>query len=284
MAGRQIFSGRRGGLNNTDPIGLESGPAGEWSTLKRGPQNPDPLDMSTGHFFLLIETDPALTGILAAQLVGLKIEPIRVSDLDEALEIVKTRQYAVSAVLVPSEIDGSALGEALKSMRSFKPVLPCMAYGKAPERAQRKRLREAGVLLSLWDGYDVGILRFQVNRLVWGENPSSIRTAPRAPLHTPVRIEVGGREKEGVLYSISEGGCFIETPRASMDGATLRMVFMLDEREFDFEGVVVFANVPGNLQRPNMPLGMAIRFGDMPRRPRKPLVKFIQTRMSSLEV
>jgi hypothetical protein len=68
MAGRQIFSGRRGGLNNTDPIGLESGPAGEWPTLKRGPQNPDPLDMSTSHFFLLIETDPALTEIPAAQL------------------------------------------------------------------------------------------------------------------------------------------------------------------------------------------------------------------------
>jgi hypothetical protein len=240
--------------------------------------------MSTSHFVLLIEKDPALTGTLAAQLVRLGIEPIRVPDMGEAAAMVKSKQYAVSAVLLPSELDGKGVHKALKSMRRREPVLPCMAYGKVPEPGQRKRLRQAGVLLALWDGYDVGILRFQLNRLISGESQPSVRGARRAPIHVPVRVQVGGREKDGVLYSLSEGGCFIETPRASMDGARLRMIFQLEQREFEIDGVVAFANVPGNLQRPNLPLGMGVRFEDVPDSLLKPLGQFIQERMNSLEV
>ena len=116
------------------------------------------------------------------------------------------------------------------------------------------------------------------------ENQRSVRGARRAPIHVPVRVQVGGREKDGVLYSLSEGGCFIETPRASMDGARLRLIFELEQREFEIDGVVAFANVPGNLQRPNLPLGMGVRFKDVPDLLLKPLGKFIQERMNSLEV
>ncbi len=240
--------------------------------------------MSTSHFILLVETDPAFTDTLSTQLVRIGIEPIRVPNLDEAVDVVKSKQYAVRGVLVPSEISGKAVLKAMKAMRRREPVLPCMAYGKVPGRAQRKLARRAGVLLALWNGYDAGVLRFQINRLVSGENRGAVRGANRAPIHTPVRIHVGGREKDGVLYSLSEGGCFIETPRASMDGARLCMNFELEQREFEIDGVVVFANVPGNLQRPNLPLGMGVRFPDVPQDLAKPLANFIQERMDSLEV
>ena len=240
--------------------------------------------MSAHHFILLIETDPSLTGGLAAQLVRLGIEPIRVSDLDEAVELVESKHYALSAVLLPSEIQGRDAQKALKSMRRCEPALPCMAYGKVPERAQRKLLRQADVVLSLWDGYDPGILRFQINRLVSGEPEHPVRSTSRAPIHTPVRIETGGRDKEGLLYSLSEGGCFVETPRASMDNARLRLIFELKDRELEFDGVVAFSNVPGNLQRPNLPLGMGVRFEDVPKKHRKLLARFIKERMNSLEV
>jgi len=245
---------------------------------------PDPEDMSASHFILLIATDPSRTGPLAKQLVRLGIEPILVANLDEAVEVIQSREYAVSAILLPSEIPGKEVRKALKIMRRREPVLPCMAYGKAPERAQRKLFRQAGVLLALWDGYDVGMLRFQINRLVSGENQPSVRGARRAPIHTPVRVQVGGREKDGFLYSLSEGGCFIETPRASMDGARLRLIFVLEEQQLEVDGVVAFANVPGNLQRPNLPLGMGVRFEDASTPARELLTRFIRERMNSLEV
>jgi len=159
-----------------------------------------------------------------------------------------------------------------------------MAYGKIPDPKQAKLLRGAGVLLALWEGYDEGMLRFQLNRLVAGDTMPAVRGSRRAPTHTPIRVLVGGREKSGVLYSLSEGGCFIESPRASMDGARLKLLFELDQDAFELDGVVVFANVPGNLQRPNLPLGMGIRFQNVGSGALERIQQFIQDRLNALEV
>ena len=140
------------------------------------------------------------------------------------------------------------------------------------------------MFLSLWDDYDAGVLRFQVNRLMSGEKQSIVRGSRRAPTHTPVRILVPRREKEGSLYSISDGGCFIESSRASMEGARLRMICVLDHRSFDLEGIVVFSNVPGNLQRSNLPLGMGVQFENVAEPTRQSLHEFIANRIDSLEV
>ena len=240
--------------------------------------------MPASHFILMIESDPSEGESLARHLVRLGIEPIRVADLAEAMDVVKSHEYAIRAVLLPADLPGKFVYKAMKSMRRREPVLPAMAYGKPPDARQRKALRQAGVLLALWDGYDEGMLRFQINRMVSGESQHAARGSRRAPTHTPVRILVGGREKQGMLYSLSEGGCFIETPRASMDGARLQLFFELGGHAFELEGVVVFANVPGNLQRPNLPLGMGIRFGQLPSALKAPIQAFIRERITALEV
>jgi hypothetical protein len=245
---------------------------------------PDPWDMPTGHFVLLIEAEPNSTGHLAAQLVQLGIEPIRVAALKDAVKIVKAKQCVVRAVVVPSDVSGRQVRKALKSMRRVEPTLQAMVYGKPPDRTQLELLRKAGVLLALWPGYDAGVLRYQVNRLVSGEYQPSIRDSRRAPIHTPVRVWVGGRAKKGFVYSLSESGCFIESPRASMEEARLRLNFSLGERELDLAAVVAFANVPGNLQRPNLPLGMGVRFEDVSVPDRASLAWFINERLNSLEV
>lgn len=252
--------------------------------LKPAPGAPESTFMSASHFVLLIESDEGRTEPLAAQLVRLGVEPVRVEDLDEALALVKSKAYAICAVILPTELAGRAMGKALKAMRRREPVLPALAYGKRPSPQEASDLRRAGVLLSLWDGYDEGMVRFQLNRLVAGDGQTIERASRRAPTHTPVQIHVGGREKQGILYSVSRGGCFIETPRASMDGARLRLVFALGERAFELDGHVVFANVPGNLQRPNLPLGMGVRFEPMPREAEADLETFIEERVAALEV
>ncbi len=240
--------------------------------------------MPTSHFILLIELDPHRTSTLAARLVRLGVEPVRVEDLLEAASVVRSRSYSFSAVLLPASLPAAGIDETLSSMRKAGAVLPAMAYGKMPDANQRKALRQAGVLLALWDGYDERILRFQLNRLVSGEQISAARATRRAPTHAPARILVGGREKQGTLYSLSEGGCFVETPRASMDGARLRTLFELDGERFDIDGTVAFANVPGNLQRPNLPLGMGIRFDSADDETRKSIARVITDRLAALEI
>lgn len=240
--------------------------------------------MPTSHFILLIEPDPHRTETLAAQLVRLGVEPVRVTGLAEAVSVVRSRSYLFAGVLVPTALPAPHVAKALEAMRAVESVLPAMAYGKGPDAAHRKALRQAGVLLALWDGYDEGMLRFQLNRLTSGEQISRARATRRAPTHSAVRILVGGREKQGLLYSLSEGGCFVETPRASMDGARLRVLFELDGQSFELDGAVVFANVPGNLQRPNLPLGMGIEFDTLDASTSRSLGRLIRGRLEALEV
>lgn len=232
----------------------------------------------------MIEADPARSEKLATQLVRLGVEPIRVADLGEAVDTVKAKQYAFGGVLLPADLPGKSIHKALKSMRRREPILPAMVYGKDPDPAQRKDLRRAGVILALWDGYDESELRFQINRLVAGDTRGAVRESRRAPTHLPIRILVAGREKKGVLQSISQGGCFIESPRASMDGARLRLLFELDEHLLELDGIVAFANVPGNLQRPNLPLGMGVRFLDAPADSTARITHYIESRLTRFEV
>jgi CheY-like chemotaxis protein len=240
--------------------------------------------VSASHFILLVEDERTGSDALATSLVRLGVEPIRVDDLVEAAEVARSKQYMIDGVLLPSHLPGVEIEKAMKSMQQSEPMLHAMAYGKVPEPEQRNHLQHAGVLFALWDGYDEGVLRFQINRLVSKDNDHSLRDSTRAPTHTPIRMVIGGREKAGMLYSISEGGCFVETARASMEGARLRLTWRLAEVEYSLDGVVAFSNVPGNLQRPNLPLGMGVRFEGMPDKARWQLADFIRERMDALEV
>lgn len=240
--------------------------------------------MPASHFILLIENDSARSNALAAGLVRLGVEPIRVGSLAAAVDLVKSREYAIRGVLIPSDMTSPSLLKAMKSMRRREPALPGMVYGKPVDAGQRALLEKAHVLLALWDDYDEGMLRFQTNRLIFGDGKVSVRNSRRAPVRAPIRILVGGREKQGTLYSIGEGGCFIETARASMDGAHLHLIFHLGEVDYAIDGTVIFSNVPGNLQRPNLPLGMGVGFDDVPEQARWQLADFIRERMDLLEL
>jgi len=238
----------------------------------------------TSRFILLVEHESDATERLARQLVRLGIEPIRVDALAEGIGIVESGSYAIDAVLLPADLPGPDLGDAIRRMRRRAPLLPVMAYGKPPDPGQRRGLRRADVRLALWEGYDEAVLRFQLNRMLSGEIAHVARRARRVPVHTPVRIRVGGREKQGMLCSLSEGGCFIETPRASMEGARLELAFELDQRAYEVGGRVAFANVPGNLQRPNLPLGMGVCFEALPRATARGIDESVRRRSRALDV
>jgi len=238
----------------------------------------------SSRFILLVENESAATDPLARQLVRLGIEPIRVEGLAEGIEAVEAGSYAIGAVLLPSDLPAVGIVDAIQRMRRREPLLAVMAYGKPPDPGQRKRLRQADVRLALWEGWDEAVLRFQLNRMLSGEIAHVARRSRRVPVHRPVRIRVGGREKQGMLCSLSEGGCFIETPRASMDGARLELAFTLEERTYELVGRVAFANVPGNLQRPNLPLGMGVCFEKLPRSVASELDAFVRRSSEALEV
>ena len=104
------------------------------------------------------------------------------------------------------------------------------------------------------------------------------------PTYLLARVFQGDRHKDAVVYSLSEGGSFLETPRASMEGALIEVELKLPGHPIRLPAEVVFANVPGNLQRPNLPLGMGVRFTNNQSADADALHDYVMQRFEQLEV
>ena len=81
--------------------------------------------------------------------------------------------------------------------------------------------------MAIWEPYDDLIVRHQLNRALSRELAE--RKSERVPASLPARVFTGDREKEGLIYSLSTRGTFVETARASMDGARLELEIDLPE-------------------------------------------------------
>jgi hypothetical protein len=75
-----------------------------------------------------------------------------------------------------------------------------------------------------------------------------------------VRILSGNFVKSASLYTLSAGGAFVETPRPAPRKAPVSLELVMPDRDLGIEARVVYTNVPGNLRRENLPVGMGIRF------------------------
>jgi len=107
-------------------------------------------------------------------------------------------------------------------------------------------------------------LRFQLNRALAATDQESVRRDQRAPTDWRARILGAGREKVALVYSLSPGGAFLATPRPSMRGARVSVVLPLPAGNLSLESQVLYTNVPGNLLRADLPVGMGVAFQDPP--------------------
>jgi hypothetical protein len=212
-------------------------------------------------------------GAAGAELGGrvrqLGYEPVVEDDPRAASARVAKHADGVRAALLPS---GFALphrsGEIDQLLRAAGTGgIRFAIVGGRPGTEAERRLREKGVRLCLWAPFHDRELRFVLNRALFdpaqtfhGRDKSKVRHELRAPTSLGARIIVGGRDKPALIYNLSVGGCYLETLRPTLVGASLELVLPLPKGEFRTAGRVVLTNVPGNLERPNLPRGMAIEF------------------------
>jgi hypothetical protein len=242
--------------------------------------------MSTTGHILLLEALDGSTQKLATRILSFGTEPFLVSDMNEALELLHGRRVLISVVMIPTDVPSGQLKKDIKTLRRAGPAsgLMFVSVGKSPTASERKALRSAGLELALWEPYDDGTLRFQLNRALGGDRDHHGRTHKRAPTYLLARIFVGGREKDAVVYSLSEGGAFLETPRASMDGAIVEVELRLPGDHLRLTGTVLFSNVTGNLHQPNLPMGMAVRFDRLSNDDREKIGSYVKDRLADLNV
>lgn len=242
--------------------------------------------MSSSGNVILLESLDGSSHKLAERLHAFGTEPVLVSNFEEAQTILEARRLLIAAVLIPTEVPSQSLKRSLKILKNMGPAsgLIFVSIGKPPTDDERKKLRSAGMQLAVWEPYDDGMLRFQLNRALCGDRDHHGRKHRRAPTYLLARVFVGDRTKDAVVYSLSTGGAFLETPRASMEDAPLEIELRLPGNFIRIGGRVIFSNVPGNLQRPNLPMGMGIRFERGDRKDLDAIEAYVKSRLEELQV
>jgi len=244
--------------------------------------------MSLDGHIVMLESGDGSTEALVGRIEQLGVEPIVAQSLDEVRQVIFERQKIISALLIPTDLGAECtprdVKRLLKELKKTGAGLVLVSTGKPPTRDERKKLRSLGLQLALWEPFDDGTLRFQINRAVSGDTNEHGRRQLRVPTYLFARVHVGDRSKDAIIYSLSEGGAFLETPRASMNGATIDVEIRLPSQPLMVKAEVVFSNVTGNLQRPNLPMGMGVRFEGVSKQESKLLSTYISERAEQLEV
>jgi hypothetical protein len=235
---------------------------------------------------ILIEGSDGGITTLSERLRTFDVEPTRVANLESAEALVGAQRQAYCVVMIPTDFKHEKLKKALKAVKSAntQSEVVLVSVGRHPTPTQRKELKSAGLKLALWEPYDEGTLRFQLNRAIGGDQDRHKRSALRVPTYLLARVFIGGRTKDAVVYSLSEGGAFLETQRASMEGAQVQVELRLPGGAIEAGGEVLFSNVPGNLQQPNLPLGMGLRFTSIDSDDEKRIRDFVAARYAELNV
>lgn len=217
---------------------------------------------------LLLDVGLEPMAILAARIQRLGYRAVRVKVPEDAIPILADARFSVAAIVVPIDLPVADLGSTLSALRlaSGNDRLPFLVTGRRPCASDRTRMANAGVSLPIWEPVNAHTLRFQLNRAVAGPIPiRRDRGARRAPSSHEVHVRARRRQrrKDARLYTFSAHGAFLATPTPSLRGSSLEVELGIPSLPKRVASEVTMTNVAGNLMRPNLPSGMAIRFQNL---------------------
>jgi hypothetical protein len=220
-----------------------------------------------------------------ARRVGFRV--LRAKTPEDAREALRDRRHAIGALVIPPDLGAPSLALALQAFRDLSPEasLAVLVAGPRPSPGECERLRAAGAELALFDPLDDHTLRFQLNRAVGSPPPEAAqRRAVRVPADWAVRVRMGPREKPARVYCVSASGAYLATSRPSFRGSLLYLTLPLPGGAVDVAGRVVMTNVPGNLVRDNLPLGMALQFTGLAPDVESSLRRFAEQQTAALQL
>lgn len=215
---------------------------------------------------LVMDGGGAPRAALAHRLRRLGYRTLRAKSPEDAFRLVEEHRHLIGLALIPPDLAVIDLPAALAALASSAPggQLAYIVAGATPHGDALDELRQSGVRLALWEPFDDGRLRFQVNRALTNDDAGGLpRRETRAPVDLPAQVHQSGRQKPARVYTLAAGGAYLETPRPAMRGARVEVEMSVGAGPVRAAGVVVYTNVPGNLHRDNLPVGMGVRFTDL---------------------
>lgn len=223
---------------------------------------------------------------LAGRIVVLGYRAVRANDIESALELVKRPGQPILVLMFPP---GAPFTQREKDLRSLAEAggafgLRIIVSGNRPSAPEIAALKREGVRFGLWKPFHDSELRFVINNALYDETRGQLRPSPRVPASLVVRMKSGAGEKAGMLYNLSMTGAFIETARPNMSGGQITLTIEFPDGALAIPASVVFSNVPGNLQRPNLPLGMGAKFVSISPEHAERVAKYVSERARAYEL
>ncbi len=196
---------------------------------------------------------------LAGRLLLLEMRGLLAEDLESAGETAQARGPGVALIHSDAIRDASAVRELAAAARGDGGMV-LIASGPRPSDEALRVMRRGGISLALFEPFSDGELRFVLNRALYGEDTT--RRETRVPTDLDATVHSATGEKRVTVYNLSAGGAYLETLRPTGEGGNLRVRLPLPGGEVELPARVVGTNVPGNLTRPNLPMGMGVQFQD----------------------
>jgi hypothetical protein len=215
---------------------------------------------------------------LAGRLLLLGFRAVRATLAEDGVRALKRSGEPIRAGLLSVPHSMGDLGFALDRLREHAstPFLRFVAAGPEPGPRELEELREAGVEFGLWKPFDAAALRFVVNEALREPHRVESRRMLRAPTTMLARVFSAAGQKAALVYNLSEGGAFLETLRPTSTKGHVRIELPLPAGTVTLEAQVATTNVPGNIQKPNLPMGMGVEFTDVPEETRRTLAEHVE--------
>ncbi len=182
-------------------------------------------------------------------------------------------------------LPGGVLESTIEALRRLAPSRPLtlLAYGTTPELSARRRLRQAGIDLALYEPLELGVLHFQVNRALAPSEPAR-RLAPRAPLETEVAVRGWLGARPARVYSMSSRGAFLLTDEPFRPGRRLVVEVPAGRLRPRARARVVLSNPAGRPTHAELPPGMAVAFQDLDDASAAVIQRLVLERLAALAV
>lgn len=223
--------------------------------------------MQSERAILLLGAYNAHLSALGDRVRNLEYRSVFAETPDRAIEIALEHDLEYRVGLIEPAEFSLNLSDSLESIRhgSKSRQIRYIATGKEPDASECASLRHAGVEVALWAPMEEHALRFHLNASMSENHEAFRRQESRAPMDVSATVCTGGRLKQVSIYCLSAGGAFLETACPSMPGADLEITLRSPDGELSVDAHVLYTNVPGNLSRPTLPLGMGVQFENLGR-------------------
>ncbi|MEB2343467.1 MAG: PilZ domain-containing protein [Deltaproteobacteria bacterium] len=200
--------------------------------------------------------------------------------LESALRVQAASPRAFPTGFVASDHGLPDLDDSLRALGAHGPggSMHWVAFGPRPAPDALVGLRRAGVTFALFEPASDEELRFVLNQALHRDGTAIPRAEQRVPADLPARIVTKHGEKVALIYNLSATGAYVATPRPTLRGGAVQLLFSLPGGEVVLGAQVMWNNVPGNLRRFNAPIGMGLRFTAVPADLQEELLCWVEQR------